>query len=85
MLYCFVACPDWAIELRERHRLLSDILKLAKELEVQFAFPTRTLHLFSEQADSPPPDLTTPSDTGRQVAEKIIGTDERQMPGPVQF
>jgi MscS family membrane protein len=27
-----------------------DILRLAKDLEVNFAFPTQTVHLFQEQA-----------------------------------
>jgi len=45
MLYCFVQCPDWGSELQSRHRLFSDIMRLADELSVQFAFPTRTLHM----------------------------------------
>ena len=34
LLYCFVECPDWAVELREKHRLFVDILKLAERLGV---------------------------------------------------
>jgi len=49
MLYCFVQCPDWGSELQSRHRLLSDILRLADKLGVQFAFPTRTLHMVQEE------------------------------------
>ncbi len=45
MLYCFVQCPDWGSELQSRHRLFSDIIRLAGKLEVQFAFPTRTLYM----------------------------------------
>lgn len=53
LLYCFLECPDWSVELQEKHRLLLDILRLAAQLDVSFAFPTRTLHLFQEQqADS---------------------------------
>ena len=45
MLYCFVQCPNWSSELQSRHRLFSDIVRLAENLGVQFAFPTRTLHM----------------------------------------
>jgi len=47
LLYVFFETPDWATELRERHRLLVDIVRLARRLGVGFAFPTRTLHLAS--------------------------------------
>ena len=85
MLYCFVACPDWSIELRERHRLLADILRLAGELGVQFAFPTRTVHLFSEQSSAEHPNIETPTEKGRQLAEDIAGSGTDEIPGPVQF
>ncbi len=45
LLYCFVETPEWATELREKHRLFADILSLADELGVSFAFPTQTLHV----------------------------------------
>jgi MscS family membrane protein len=53
LLYCFIECPDWAIELREKQRLFLDILKLADALGVSFAFPTQTLHLHQEEAWRP--------------------------------
>jgi MscS family membrane protein len=85
MLYCFVACPDWAIELRERHRLLSDIVKLAKKLNVHFAFPTRTVHMFNEQTAPTPQALSEPLETGKQLAGDIVGEMPDQIPGPVKF
>lgn len=85
LLYCFVACPDWAIELRERHRLLADILRLAKELDVQFAFPTRTLHMFTEEDNGPPPEISAPMERGKHLAEKIVSSDGRKITGPVEF
>ncbi len=45
MLYCFHETPDWSTELRERQRLLLDIMRLARRLGVEFAFPTQTIHL----------------------------------------
>ena len=38
-------------ELRERHRLFLDIIRLAKRLRVEFAFPTQTIHLTKEAGD----------------------------------
>ena len=43
LLYLFFEVPDWSTELRERHRLFIDILRLADRLGVEFAFPTQTL------------------------------------------
>ncbi len=45
LLYIFWETPDWSTELRERHRLAVDILRLAQHLGVEFAFPTQTLYL----------------------------------------
>ena len=47
LLYVFWETPDWPTELRERHRLLVDIVRIAKRLGVEFAFPTSTLHVSS--------------------------------------
>jgi MscS family membrane protein len=89
LLYCFVETPDWSMELREKHRLFVDIMKLAARLGVEFAFPTRTLHMFQEQhADgSLPTDLSKPVLAGQRQAELIAGplqTGDRR-PGPVKF
>ncbi|ATH07743.1 hypothetical protein BIY24_07225 [Halobacteriovorax marinus] len=49
LVYLFWRVPDWSAELQERHRLLIDILRLGRELGIDFAFPTQTLHLFNEE------------------------------------
>ena len=41
----YLIVPDYAAELREREDVLLKIMDLAKELGVEFAFPTRTLHV----------------------------------------
>ena len=41
----FFEAPEWNTELRERHRLMMDVLRLAERLGVEFAFPTQTLHV----------------------------------------
>lgn len=45
LLYCFLKTPDWAEELKGKHDLFLSIISLAKKLNVEFAFPTRTLFL----------------------------------------
>ena len=47
LVYCFITAPDWNAELRTRHVVNLDILRLAEELGVEFAFPTQTLHVAS--------------------------------------
>jgi MscS family membrane protein len=45
LLYFYLKAPDLATELREREAILIKILELGKTLGVEFAFPTRTLHI----------------------------------------
>lgn len=45
MFYIFFQVPDWPAELKARHEILLEILKLADKLGVNFAFPTQTLHM----------------------------------------
>ena len=89
LLYCFVECPDWSIELREKQRLYLDIIRLAKELGVQFAFPTRTLHMFQEEKPSGdvPCDLSDPITAGGQHGARIAGplVAGAARPGTVEF
>ena len=47
MLYIFFKVPDWSAELVERHNVICEIIRLAARLEVEFAFPTETLHVES--------------------------------------
>ena len=45
LLYIFWETPDWATELRERHRFGVDVLRLTHHLGVEIAFPTQTLYM----------------------------------------
>jgi len=47
LVYVFFCVPDWSTELQQRHNFLLEILRLAKALKVEFAFPTQTLHIDS--------------------------------------
>ena len=74
MIYFFLRVPDWASELRERHSIFGEILRLAQELKVEFAFPTRTLHMHPETA-VPTPHALPHDDAvmfGRESAARIV-------------
>lgn len=47
MVYTFIGASNWNEELRTRHVFNLDIIRLAQELQVEFAFPTQTLHIAS--------------------------------------
>jgi len=95
LLYCFLECPDWAVELREKHRLFVDILELAERLAVSFAFPTRTVHLYQEEhsVSNPSLDLSNPDLAGQRLAASLTGPlhslqqrpDAVDFPGPTSF
>jgi MscS family membrane protein len=56
MFYIFFEVPTWGEELRCRHEILIEIIRLAESLGVNFAFPTRTLHMetFPEKKGNSP-------------------------------
>lgn len=92
LVVCYFEVSDWATELRERHRLLSDILRLADSVGVSFAFPTQTLHLHRGE-DTPAPtappeiDQEKPDLAGAIAAAKIAGElpNYQDRPGKVKF
>jgi MscS family membrane protein len=94
LVYVFWETPEWNTELRERHRFLLDILRLAKQVGVEFAYPTQTLYLKRDQ----PVDATigefqtamSQDDShafGQQQAESIVENTlgKGVKPGPVRF
>ena len=44
LVYCFVITPDWIAELKEKHRLFNDIIRLAKRLGIEFVPPTQNIY-----------------------------------------
>ena len=89
LLYCFVEVPDWGTELRERHRLFNDIIRLAHRLGIEFAFPTQTLYMRQDQVREDVPAPGSPEKAyrlGRKTANAIVHEilgDE--TPPPVTF
>ena len=45
MFYIFFQVPTWSDELRCRHEILLEVIRLAENIGVRFAFPTQTLHM----------------------------------------
>lgn len=50
LLYCFFDASDWAIELRAKHVLNLDIMRLAKDLGVEISPPAQVLHVAPHEA-----------------------------------
>ncbi len=73
----FFICPDSETENRERADILCNILRLAKAMDVRFAYPTQTLHLHAEEnvdyAALPGGD---PFETGRTAAVRVLTTED---------
>ncbi len=53
LVYCFLEVPTWSDEMQQRHNFFIEIMRLAKDVGVEFAFPTRTLHVDSFHKDQP--------------------------------
>ena len=79
LVYFFLRVPDWSNELKEKHKLFNEILRLAHELNVEFAFPTRTLHMHAPAVPPTGPSgvresQVSPEHLGRQSAAHILET-----------
>ncbi|OUR72672.1 mechanosensitive ion channel protein MscS [Methylophaga sp. 41_12_T18] len=95
LVYVFWETPDWNTELRERHRFLLDVLRLAKQLEVEFAYPTQTLYLKQDAAApaaasagfSPAMSEADAMAIGQQQAAAIVDATlgKGVKPAPVRF
>ncbi|MES9938072.1 MAG: mechanosensitive ion channel family protein, partial [Sedimenticola sp.] len=91
LLYVFWETPEWSTELRERHRFMLDILRLAQRLGVEFAFPTQTLYM--RQEDLPAADQAgemqqeAAFELGQNHAREIVAetTGSGVKPPPVVF
>ena len=56
LIYVFWQAPDWQTELRERHRFMIDIMRLAEIVGVDFAFPSQTIYLERGESRATPKD-----------------------------
>jgi MscS family membrane protein len=75
LLYVFFETPDWGAELAARHRLALDVLRLADSLDVELAFPTRTVWLRQAAAAELPELPAAGPEAGRKAAAKVLETN----------
>ncbi len=83
LVYVFWQTPDWGTELRERHRFLLDIHRLAEKLGVEFAFPTQTLYMHQVDesvVDTEPHPEQDALERGRFEARSIAETFANKPP-----
>lgn len=89
VLNCFHEIPEGTNEWEERHRLFMDILRLAARLGVEFAFPTRTIHVSQAGQDQGPAARSDGNDgaaaseadaaeRGRSIAAEIAANSQRR-------
>ncbi len=83
MVYYFFRVETWSDELRERHNVYLEIMRLAEGLGVSFAFPTQTLHVDYTQA----PDRRVLEATGDEQLAEVIhafgpGGNQARPAGP---
>ncbi|MEO1253644.1 MAG: mechanosensitive ion channel domain-containing protein [Bacteroidota bacterium] len=74
MFYIFFSVPTWGEELQCRHQVLMSIVKLGKELGVNFAFPTQTLHIENLPGQ---PSLSPSYISGQEAEMKLEGFMKR--------
>jgi MscS family membrane protein len=77
MLYFFLEVPTWSEELVQRHNVFLEILRLAKALSVEFAFPTQTLHVASFATPTQPAEVGVPSDSALCESIEAFGPGGR--------
>ena len=71
LVYAFFKVSSWTDELRGRHALQLEWMRLAEDLGVAFAFPTQTLHIETLGDQPPTPRPTAPSP--QQLGEIVDG------------
>jgi len=82
LLYVFWRTPDWGAELRERERLLLDILRLGESLHIRFAYPTRQIILDGEiprATESKSGSITAITETANSISEAADSARAREL------
>lgn len=85
LFVCHFAVRDFQANIRARHKLLTDVVTLASRLGVEFAYPTRTVHIVAApsvarplQSDS---DVTDAERFGQSEARAILGAGLKRPHG----
>ncbi|MEM9189902.1 MAG: mechanosensitive ion channel family protein [Myxococcota bacterium] len=86
MLYFFFKVDSWSAELRGRHAVYLEILRLARDLKVEFAYPTQTLHVASVAEAEKVVPASVPSNDELGATVKAFGPEgERARPEPLKI
>ena len=76
LVYVFWDTPDWNTELREKHRFLLDVLRLANSMGIEFAYPTQTVFWkemqYSNTAPTESQTVDKAFESARQLARNIV-------------
>jgi MscS family membrane protein len=73
MVYFFFDTPTWSEELRQRHNVFLEIIRLARDLRIPFAYPTQTLHIDSMAQPSPAPARAVPDEDALVASVEAFG------------
>jgi len=71
LFYIFFKAATWSEELRARHEVILDIIRLAENVGVHFAFPTQTLHVetFPEKKGNSPEYIESTPELKKKVED----------------
>jgi MscS family membrane protein len=73
LVYAFFRVPDWSEELQQKHHFFLQIVRLAADLGVDFAFPTQTLHIATQAEATKLPEKQNLSED--EMVEKLMAYD----------
>ncbi len=84
LVYYFLVVDGWSDELRQRHLIYLEFLRLAESLGVDFAFPTRTLHVASHArpTDAVSPPRPSAAELTARIGEHALGGARARPAGP---
>lgn len=75
MVYTFFTCDTWSAELAGKHQLLIAFKRLAERIGVEFAFPTRTLHIETQAEPTDRAVPPAPDDDALVAGIRAFGPD----------
>lgn len=80
LFYIFFKVPSWTEELRARHEILLEVIRLAESLGVNFAFPTQTLHVetFPEKVGNSPEYTENTPELKQKLQDFLSRNDNKQ-------
>jgi len=86
LVYCFLEVPSWSDELQQKHNFYMEILRLAKEIGVEFAYPTQTIHVDSFYGDTPrKPDTFYSEDKLAAVVHEFAPGGSKSSPNGIRL